>query len=1294
MSDSSGSGRGSAGHVTLFAGESALSDFRRDLLQQRAVAAVGAGVLIDARYCYFVHSPDALTQGQVRRLAALVHADAQPIPAFDASPIVVPRIGTRSPWSTKATEIAAHCGLPNLHRLERGIGYRLTTGADVGAIVPLLYDRMTQSALHDATTAARRMFVAAEPTPLERVPLSAEGMQALREVDERLGLALNEEELEYLSARYRELERDPTDAELMMFAQANSEHCRHKIFNASWTVDGDQRDRSLFAMIRYTHASHPDGVLSAYADNAAVIQGLPARRFWPRGDDGLYRVCEEPAHVLCKVETHNHPTAISPFPGAATGSGGEIRDEAATGRGARPKAGLTGFSVADLNLPDQQEPWESGLRAPQRQASALDIMIEGPIGAAAFNNEFGRPALGGYFRSLQVAVPDSGGESFRGYFKPIMVAGGQGVIRPQHVRKGRLSPGDAVIVLGGPAMLIGLGGGAASSVGSGASTEALDYASVQRGNPEMQRRCQEVIDRCWAQGDGNPIVSIHDVGAGGLSNAIPELLHDSRRGGTLDLRAIPCDEPGLSPMQIWSNEAQERYVLGVSADRLSEFQALCARERCPVAVLGQVTDDEHLLLADPRFDNAPVDLPMDVLFGSTPAMERVAVPQSVSWPELTVADVDLSDAIDRVLGLPAVAGKSFLITIGDRTVGGLTARDQMVGPWQVPVADAAVTLDDFDGYGGQAMAMGERTPLALLDAAASARMAVCEALTNMLSADIAALGDIKLSANWMAAAGQPGQDAALFAAVEAVGMELCPALGIAIPVGKDSLSMQTVWQDGERTCRMTAPLSLVVSAFAPIADVRNTLTPELRTDVDSVLVLVDLSGGHQRLGGSALGQCYERLGGDPPDVDNPVRLTRFFQVLQKLRADGRILAYHDRSDGGLLVTLLEMAFAGGCGLQIDVEGEPVSALFNEELGVVLQVERAHQKEVERMLADFAQRYVVVATPTPGDSTVVIRADGASIFNAPRRELQRRWMSVSHRIARLRDRPACADQEFERVGRDADPGLNAVVRFAVPDRASPSDSRPRVAILREQGVNGQIEMAAAFDHAGFDAVDVHMSDLIAGRIGLDDFRGIAACGGFSYGDVLGAGQGWAKSILYNADLREAFEEFFAASDRFALGVCNGCQMLATLASIIPGSDHWPSFERNLSEQYEARVCLLEVQPSPSVLLRDMDGARIPVAVAHGEGRAAFAADDGPGLAGPQVTARYVEPTGEVTEAYPANPNGSPEGIAGVTNEDGRVTILMPHPERVFRTAQLSWHPTDWGEYSPWFKLFSNAREWVG
>jgi phosphoribosylformylglycinamidine synthase len=1118
-----------------------------------------------------------------------------------------------------------------------------------------------------------------------------------------------------------------------MFAQANSEHCRHKIFNADWIVDGVQQDRSLFAMIRHTHECHPDDVLSAYSDNAAVISGFPAGRFFPDPADGEYRYHPEDVHILMKVETHNHPTAISPFPGAATGSGGEIRDEGATGRGAKPKAGLCGFSVSNLRIPDFVQPWERDYGKPGRIVSALDIMLEGPIGAAAFNNEFGRPNLAGYFRTFEEDGPDG---QRRGYHKPIMIAGGLGNIREAHVHKAELPPGTAIVVLGGPAMLIGLGGGAASSMAAGSSHEDLDFASVQRGNPEIQRRAQEVIDRCVALGASNPILSIHDVGAGGLSNAVPEIVHGAERGGSFELREVPNDDPGMTPMQIWCNEAQERYVLAIAAEGLATFEALCARERCPYAVIGVATGEPALTVTDRQFNNRPVDLPMHVLFGKPPKMLRDVAREggSPGLPHLPTPGPSplsmngeggrggevstfhgeggrggevspLADAVARVLRFPAVADKSFLITIGDRTVTGLVCRDQMVGPWQVPVSDVAVTTTSFDAYTGEAMAMGERTPLAVLNAPASGRMAVGEAITNIAAARIEKLGDVKLSANWMAAAGHPGEDARLFDTVRAVGMELCPALGIAIPVGKDSLSMKTVWDEGAERKSVVAPLSLIVSAFAPVLDARRTLTPQLCTDRgDTDLILIDLGRGQNRLGGSALAQVYGQLGEVVPDLDAPDDLKAFFAVIQELNAAGRLLAHHDRSDGGLLATLAEMMFAGGCGATIlldDLDDGPLGALFAEELGAVIQVRARDRRAVLTRLAaaGLGECCHVIGAPN-GEDRLILRHAGETLFAASRSELRRLWSETSYRMQALRDHPDCAREAFAAACDPADPGLNIRLTFdPAEDIAAPflaDGARPRVAILREQGVNGQVEMAAAFDRAGFAAVDVHMSDLIGGRVSLADFHGIAACGGFSYGDVLGAGEGWAKSILFNPRARDEFAAFFARPDSFGLGVCNGCQMLSNLHELIAGTGLWPRFVRNRVEQFEARLSLVEVLPSPSLFLRGMAGSRLPIAVAHGEGRAEFRDERGPdaALAAGLVALRFVDHFGQPAATYPANPNGSPGGITGLCSRDGRFTILMPHPERVFRAAQYSWHPDGWGEDGPWLRLFRNARRWLG
>jgi phosphoribosylformylglycinamidine synthase len=1209
--------------------------------------------------------------------------------------VVVPRLGTISPWSSKATEIARNCGLEKVRRIERGVIWTIAGPIDDDAALRVaLHDRMTESVL-DRVDDARALFTHHAPRPLRAVPRAA-----LAEANVALGLALSPDEIEYLARAFGELGRDPNDVELMMFAQANSEHCRHKIFNAQFLIDGEPQPRSLFQMIRRSTEASPTGVLSAYKDNAAVAEGPIADRFFPDPITRAYRRAREPVHFLMKVETHNHPTAISPFAGAATGSGGEIRDEGATGRGAKPKAGLTGFTVSNLKIPSLRRPWEIDHGKPARISSALEIMIDGPLGGAAFNNEFGRPNLAGYFRTFELEVDQPGGREIRGYHKPIMIAGGLGSIRDGHVEKGPIPEGAPIVVLGGPAMLIGLGGGAASSVASGQSAEDLDFASVQRENAEIERRCQEVVDRCWALGAENPIVSIHDVGAGGLSNALPELVHESRRGARFELRRVPSDEPGMSPLEIWCNEAQERYVLAIDPDRLPEFERLCARERAPYSILGHATDDGRLVVTDAHFGGAPIDIPLEVLLGKPPKMIRDVTRRTHRPTPLDLSTLDPREAALRVLRLPTVADKTFLITIGDRSVGGLVARDQMVGPFQVPVADCAVTSTSFDDHVGEAFAMGERPPIALLDAAASARMAVAEAITNLASARIARLGDVKLSANWMAAAGHPAEDARLYDAVRAVGEELCPALGIAIPVGKDSMSMRTVWEEAGARRAVVAPLSLIVSAFAPVVDVRSTLTPEIVRDAGPTrLLLVDLGRGKDRLGGSCLAQVFGALGDLPPDLDDPALLRGFFDAIQALRP--KLLAYHDRADGGLFVTLVEMAFAGGVGLEIDLLGAaPLPALFSEELGAVIQI---RESDVDEILAAFAAHGLgdavrIVGRPIEGDR-ITIRAAGRVVIDEDRSFLRGVWSETTHAIQRLRDDPACADEEHAQRIDERDPGLSARATFDLDDDvAAPFVSRgarPRVAILREQGVNGQVEMAAAFDRAGFEAVDLHMSDLLAGA-DLDRFHGLAACGGFSYGDVLGAGEGWAKSILFHGKVRESFVRFFGRPETFTLGVCNGCQMMAALREIVPGADLWPRFVRNRSEQFEARLSLVEIVESPSVLFAGMTGSRLPIAVAHGEGR--VEPDDFAQLRALQekglVAARYVDRHGRPTERYPDNPNGSPHGITAVTTPDGRVTILMPHPERVFRATQLSWRPREWREDGPWMRLFRNARVFVG
>ncbi len=1312
-------------------GRAALSPFRFDKLRQSLQSVAPAITGVYAEYWHFVALTRALSEAERDVLEQILSygPGAQGGDARGDLLLVVPRIGTISPWSSKATNIARSCGLAAVERIERGVawyfrkaGWHPLETQERASVLPLIHDRMTETVLSDLDGVSR-LFEHHAPAPMTCVDVLDGGRAALEQANGTLGLALSSDEIDYLYEQFTRMGRNPTDVELMMFAQANSEHCRHKIFNARWVIDGKVETHSLFDMIRNTHAHSPAGTLSAYADNAAVMAGAECERFYPTPGSGRYAYVRELTHILMKVETHNHPTAISPFAGAATGAGGEIRDEGATGIGAKPKAGLTGFSVSNLNLPDAPRPWEANpYGKPGRIASALQIMLEGPIGAASFNNEFGRPNLAGYFRTYEETVA---GE-VRGYHKPIMLAGGIGNIADAHVNKREVAPGALLIQLGGPGMLIGLGGGAASSMDTGANAENLDFDSVQRGNPEMQRRAQEVIDRCWQLGADNPILSVHDVGAGGLSNALPELVHAWGRGGEFQLRAVPSEEPGMSPMQIWCNEAQERYVLAIRPESLERFRALCERERCPFAVLGVATAEHWLRVEDSHFGNRPVDVDLGVILGKPPKMTRDVVHVARALPAIDFSVMRLTEAAERVLRLPAVASKSFLITIGDRTVGGLTARDQMVGPWQVPVADCAVTLMGYRTERGEAFALGERTPLALIDAPASGRMAIGEAITNLAAAPIERIEAIKLSANWMAPAGHPGEDAALFDTVRAVGMELCPALGISIPVGKDSMSMKTVWEEGGQRKEVTAPISLIVSAFAPVYDARKTLTPQLRMDQgETDLLLVDLGAGRNRLGASALAQVYKQIGDRGPDVVDAAKLRAFFDTVQALNRAGRILAYHDRSDGGLFVTLCEMAFAGHCGVTVELDelcvaserhdpvqkGEGKDAqrapaedarrvfevLFSEELGAVLQVRRSETQLVMDafIAAGLLSELHVLGSPNADDHVRLLRG-GAPVFQQSRAALQRIWAETSYHLQRLRDNPACAQQEYDRLLETDDPGLSVHLTFDPDaDVAAPfiaRGARPRVAILREQGVNGQVEMAAAFDRAGFEAVDVHMSDILAGRTGLEDFKGFVACGGFSYGDVLGAGEGWAKSILFNARARDVFEAFFQRADSFALGVCNGCQMMSNLHQIIPGAAHWPHFVRNLSEQFEARLVMVEVMDSPSLFFAGMAGSRLPVVVAHGEGYAEF--DSPEQMQQAIVALRYVDHHGRPTEAYPANPNGSPGGITGLTTADGRFTIMMPHPERLFRALQYSWLPDGWGEDGPWLRLFRNARRWVG
>lgn len=1296
--------------MEILRGSPALSAFRINKLLSRCQ---DAHLPVSDIYAEYVHFADVSAplnsdeQTKLQRLLKYGPSLAEHAPAGRLL-LVTPRPGTISPWSSKATDIAHNCGLSQVLRLERGLAFYVQapslTDEQWRQLGALLHDRMMET-LFDRFEDAEALFAQHQPAPVQSVDILGEGRSALEAANTKLGLALAQDEIDYLMSAFTSLGRNPTDVELYMFAQANSEHCRHKIFNADWIIDGQEQPKSLFKMIKNTFEHTPDHVLSAYKDNAAVMEGSQVGRFYANAKDGLYDFHQEQAHILMKVETHNHPTAISPWPGAATGSGGEIRDEGATGRGAKPKAGLVGFSVSNLRIPGFEQPWEENFGKPDRIVTALDIMTDGPLGGAAFNNEFGRPALVGYFRTYEENVNSHNGPELRGYHKPIMLAGGIGNIRADHVQKGEITVGAKLIVLGGPAMNIGLGGGAASSMASGQSDADLDFASVQRDNPEMERRCQEVIDRCWQLGEANPILFIHDVGAGGLSNAMPELVSDGNRGGRFQLRDILNDEPGMSPLEVWCNESQERYVLAVSPAQLEQFDAICKRERAPYAVIGEATEEMHLSLEDSHFNNQPIDMPLDVLLGKTPKMTRDVTTLKAKGDSLNAANIQLTEAVKRVMHLPAVAEKTFLITIGDRTVTGMVARDQMVGPWQIPVADCAVTTASLDSYHGEAMSLGERAPIALLDFAASGRMAVGEALTNLAAVEIGNLKRVKLSANWMSAAGHPGEDAGLYAAVKAVGEELCPALGITIPVGKDSMSMKTRWQEGNEQREMTSPLSLVITAFARVEDVRSTVTPQLRTDKgDTALLLVDLGLGHNALGATALAQVYRQLGDTPADVRSAEQLAGFFNAMQALVADRKLLAYHDRSDGGLLVTLAEMAFAGHCGLNVDIAAlgtDALAALFNEELGAVIQVRAEDRAAVEETLAKFGlgdcSHYL--GSVEQGDRFVITQGD-KPVYSESRTTLRTWWAETTWQMQRLRDNPECADQEHEAKTHDRDPGLNVKLSFA-PDEdvAAPyiaKGARPKVAVLREQGVNSQVEMAAAFHRAGFDSIDVHMSDLLSGRRDLQDFHALVACGGFSYGDVLGAGEGWAKSVLFNDRVREEFEDFFHRPQTLALGVCNGCQMMSNLKELIPGAEHWPRFVRNLSDRFEARFSLVEVTASPSMFMQGMAGSRMPIAVSHGEGHVEVR--DAVHLSQLEhanlVALRFVDNNGQVTENYPANPNGSPNGITAVTNLSGRVTVMMPHPERVFRTVSNSWHPEEWGEDSPWMRMFRNARKQLG
>lgn len=1263
---------------------------------------------IYAEYIHFVDLSAPLTCDQQVTLNQLLtygpHAEQQDL--TEQLYLVIPRIGTISPWSSKATDIAHNCGLAQIKRIERGIAYcfdgEQLSKEQLAEFISLIHDRMMESVLTKLTD-AEQLFTPQQPTPFTTIDILMRGRKALEEANVRLGLALATDEIDYLLDSFIRLQRNPSDVELYMFAQANSEHCRHKIFNADWIIDGQPQPKSLFKMIKNTFEKTPEYVSSAYKDNAAVMDGSMVGRFFADHENNQYCFHQEYADILMKVETHNHPTAISPWPGAATGSGGEIRDEGATGRGAKPKAGLMGFSVSNLRIPNFEQPWEGDFGKPDRIVSALEIMMDGPLGGAAFNNEFGRPALLGYFRTYEEEVNSHNGKELRGYHKPIMLAGGIGNIRKEHIQKGEFPAGSKLVVLGGPSMNIGLGGGAASSMTSGQSDEHLDFASVQRDNPEMERRCQEVIDRCWQLGKANPILFIHDVGAGGLSNAMPELVSDGGCGGQFELRKILNDEPGMSPLQIWSNESQERYVLAIAPKSLPLFEELCLRERAPYAVIGEATAKQALVLHDQYFDNDPINLPLDILLGKTPKMIRDVKSQKAKGDEFAVNEITIADAINRVLHLPAVAEKTFLISIGDRTVTGMVSRDQMVGPWQIPVADCAVTTASLDSYYGEAMSMGERAPVALLNFAASARLAVGEALTNIAANYIGDIKRIKLSANWMAAAGHGGEDAGLYAAVKAIGEELCPALGLTIPVGKDSMSMKTTWlQNGEQR-EMTAPLSLVISAFARVEDVRKTVTPQLNTEPNRLL-FIDLGCGYQTLGATALSQVYRHLGKETADIRDIDVLAKFYQAIQQLVEKDLILAYHDRSDGGLIITLLEMAFAGHCGLNIDITqlgDNLLSTLFTEELGCVIQVADTAMTEVNKCLSAYGlSEYVYDLGSAIAGDDIIISYKQNPIYQQSRNLLRTYWAETTWQMQRLRDNPECADDEHFAKQQEDDPGLNVKLTFDIhQDIAAPyivKGIKPKIAILREQGVNSHVEMAAAFYRAGFEALDVHMSDLLSGKIKLDNFQALVACGGFSYGDVLGAGGGWAKSILFNPAVRDEFESFFHRTDTLSLGVCNGCQMMSHLKNLIPGADLWPRFVRNLSERFEARFSLVQIQTSPSLFFTDMAGSHMPIAVAHGEGRVEVKHDDH--LTAIEhanlVAMRFIDNFAKVTENYPANPNGSPNGITAVTSRDGRATIMMPHPERVFRTVANSWHPNNWGEDSPWMRMFRNARKQLG
>ncbi|MBA6340052.1 phosphoribosylformylglycinamidine synthase [Colwellia sp. MB02u-10] len=1310
--------------MKTFRGAPALSDFRVNKLLNQCAELQLPVTDIYAEFSHFAHISAALNVEESQVLQQLLKygptiEEHEPVGQFI---LVTPRPGTISPWSSKSTDIANNCGLTKVIRLERGLAYYVSTENAVpltteqqSTLNNLIHDRMMEAIFTDLNDATA-LFASAEPGELTSIDIEHGGKNALVRANSELGLALADDEVNYLFENFTKLGRNPHDIELYMFAQANSEHCRHKIFNADWTIDGVKQPKSLFKMIRNTHELNPDFVLSAYKDNAAVMVGNKGGRFFPNPDTNIYGYHHEDIQILMKVETHNHPTAISPYPGAATGSGGEIRDEGATGIGSKPKAGLVGFSVSNLRIPGFEQPWETDFGKPNRIVSALDIMTEGPLGGAAFNNEFGRPAILGYFRTYEEQVNSFNGSEVRGYHKPIMLAGGLGNIRDEHVQKREIIVGANLIALGGPAMNIGLGGGAASSMASGQSAESLDFASVQRENPEMERRCQEVIDKCWQLGEENPIAFIHDVGAGGLSNAFPELVADGGRGGVFELRNVPNDERSMAPHEIWCNESQERYVIAVSDKNLATFEQICHRERAPFSVVGRATEELHLTVTDAHFAgndklDTPIDLPLEVLLGKTPKIFKDVETAKAAGDNFSVADITLADAAERILSLPTVAEKTFLITIGDRSVTGMVNRDQMVGPWQVPVADCGVTASALDSYHGEAMSLGERTPVALLNFGASARLAVAESLTNIAGTDIGDLNRIKLSANWMSPAGHPGEDAGLYEAVKAIGEELCPALGLTIPVGKDSMSMKTQWDENGEQKSVTSPMSLIITAFGVVEDIRKTVTPELRIDLgETQLIAIDLSKGKQRLGGSCLAQVYKQLGNETPDVDSPETLKAFFNAMQTLVRDEKLIAYHDISDGGLFTTVVEMAFAGHTGVDIDlsqltsISGNDVDVLFNEELGAVIQILASDADAIQAVFAEYG---IADCCTDIGrinnEDTLRFSRDGEVVLENSRTYYRTTWAQTTYKMQSLRDNPECAQQEHFVKFDTEDPGLSADLSFDINEdivahliaKDAQQGTNPRIAILREQGVNSHVEMAAAFDRAGFIAIDVHMSDILSGRTDLADFNGLVACGGFSYGDVLGAGEGWAKSILFNKDAKAMFKTFFERENTFSLGVCNGCQMLSNLKEIIPGAAAWPRFVQNQSERFEARFSLVEIQPTPSIFFDGMAGSRMPIAVSHGEGRAEFSSDDAIDSANASgtVAMRYVDNYGQITETYPANPNGSPDGITALTTTDGRVTIMMPHPERVFRTVANSWHPDEWQEDSPWVRIFRNARRFI-